>query len=254
MGENHKLHVHTEQVNSKQFLQGLEHRHTAMYRSQSSPDNLDRCFTQNSTIVLQLLFCNMQYPRLTSPEKGNRGMVLQKDRAACGQRAGDTATSACPASGSCTSHCTSLNLFLLPLRFFFSECEQFRAGPLHCCTSNLRWAPQPFAAYMISHSSNNGPAPVTCNTCSSFASCSDTDLSLFLAQRRDCTFVAIQLQYGNYWHGCKHWISFWSHPCLTLTLPSSCVTAPFVRVPFSCHFLCWINQNSPSTTIRHTVH
>lgn len=121
---------------------------------------------------------------------------------------------------------------LIFLEFACLECEQFRAGPLHCCTSNLRWAPRLFAAYMLSHSSNNGPGPVTCDTCSSFASCSGTDVIMFLTQRRDCTLGAIQLQYRNYWRGCKHWTPFWSHLCLTLTLPGSCVTAPLRECPF----------------------
>lgn len=127
-------------------------------------------------------------------------------------------------------------LFLLPLWFLGGfaclECEQFRAGPLHRRTNNLRWAPWLFAAHVASRSSNNGPAPVTCDTCSSFAGCWDADVSLSLAQRRDCMFVAIRLQYSNYWRGCKHWISFWSHPCFTLTLPGSCVTAPSWECPF----------------------
>lgn len=76
------------------------------------------------------------------------------------------------------------------------ECEQFRAGTPHHCTKRSQVASPAFCS--LCHSSNNGPAAMTCNTCTSFASCSDTDVSLFLAQRRDRTFVATQLQYGNY--------------------------------------------------------
>lgn len=133
------------------------------------------------------------------------------------------------------------------------KCEQFRAGPLQNRTSNLRWAPLLFAAYMITHSSNNGPAPVTCNICSSFAGCSGTDVSLCLAEEGlyICGHAAPVRQLLT------------RLQVLDLLLESSQINtdssqflchSSFMSVPFSCHFLCWINQNSPSTTIRHTVH
>lgn len=86
----------------------------------------------------------------------------------------------------------SINL----IGFACLECEQFWAGPLHGCMSSLRWAPQLSASHVISHSSNNSPAPAAWDTRSSFVSCSDTDVSLFPPQRRDCMFVATELQYN----------------------------------------------------------
>lgn len=178
----------------------------------------------------------MQYPRLASPEKGTRGWFCREPGQQAGRAQGTLLLlSALPRRLVQVTTPPWISVFASALIFWgFAclQCEQFRAGPLHRRTSNLKWAPRLSAAYVLSHSSHNGAAPVTCDTCSSFASCLDTDISPFLAQRWDCMTVAIRLQYGNYWRGCKHWISFWSHPCLTLTLPGSCVTAPLWECPF----------------------
>ena len=168
-------------------------------------------------------------------------MVLQKARAAWGQRAGDTAPSSCPALGSCTSHYTSLNLCFASTLIFLGvaclECYQFRVGPLHRCTSNLRWAPQLFAAYVISHSSNNGPAPVTCDTYSSFASFSDTGQSVPSTEEGlyVCGHTApvqqllMRLQALNF---------LLESSLLNTDSPQFLCHSSFTRVPFSCHFLC----------------
>lgn len=177
--------MHTEHVNQNQFLQGLEQQHTAVYRSQRSPDDLDRCFTENTTIILQRAM-----PK-TSSDKANKGWLCRKP----GQPAGSTqGTPLCmPALPRGLCFCFYSDFLWL---CSFSVCPIH--GQASASLHNLRRAPQLFAAYVVSQSRSNCPALVTCDTHSSFASCSDTDVSLFLAQRRDCTFVAIPFQKDNY--------------------------------------------------------